>query len=85
MPMITFTKEDEQRIRNPFHSELTVFHIEDALDCTGEECGERILLSKEDQERYGCPTSQDPLGLHYHVVVSGINPTSGPWRYAVSK
>jgi hypothetical protein len=85
MALIRITEADRQRARNPFHSALTFIGFEDAPSYTGEECGERIFLSPEDQERYGCPTSQDRQPPHSHIVVFGRDPLAGPWRYAVNK
>ena len=80
--IIRFTEQDLQRARNPFDSADTTFRLEEA-DCIGEDCGERIFLAPEDLEKYGCPTSQQPMEPHYHIVVSGQNPVAGPRRFAV--
>lgn len=83
MAIIRFTQEDVQRARDPSKSGLTNLRLEEAPDCIGEDCGERIFLSTGDQEKYGRPTSQQRMKLHYHIVLSGDNPPAGPWSYAV--
>jgi hypothetical protein len=55
-------------LREPFLSESTLLHIEDALDCDGLEC-----LGQEDS--YGYP--------HRHLVVLGVRPDAGPRCYPV--
>src|SRR5579863_6742060 len=77
MAMLSFTKEQKLGLLNPFASGDTTIELEYG-DCIGGGCGERIFLSQEDQEKYGCPTSQKPMGPHCHIVVRGRNPDAGP-------
>src|SRR5206468_4333443 len=74
MAFITFTQQELETIRNPFQSDQTIIGFEDDPTCTGEKCGERIFLTEEDQEKYGRPTVQEPLGRHCHIIVIGQNP-----------
>jgi hypothetical protein len=82
MAIIRFTAEDREKLRNPFDSDSTLIGFEESPDCIGEDCGERIFHSEEDEIRYGLH-SQKPMGLHSHLVQRGINPAAGPRRIAV--
>jgi len=79
MPTIQFTERD---LRSPFDSDLVMIRTEEATECEGEECGERVFLSEEDERRYGC-RNPPPLPPHSHLVISGDNPPARTERYAI--
>jgi hypothetical protein len=79
MAIIHFTAEE---LRDPFDSDPPLIRTECAPLCDGEDCGERVLLSENDQQRLGW-RNPDPLGPHYHLVVSGENPPAKSRRHAV--
>ena len=66
-------------LREVSGSEVISLHIEEAIDCHGEYClgSTRPVLSDTGEP--------EPLPPHYHLVLSGQEPESGPRYYAVGE
>lgn len=74
MPRITIPAS---ALRSISDSGMIYLKIEEAMDCYGEHCLEPHGPTLDED---GDPT---PVGPHYHMVVSGSEPDSGPRYYAV--
>lgn len=64
-------------LRGVSDSEVINLRIEEAMDCYGEYC---LGLAGPVLSDTGEP---EPLPPHYHLVLSGLKPESGPRYYAV--
>lgn len=61
-------------LRDPIQSLNTLIGLEEAVFCDGSECG--FTVFSEDGEL-------ELLRLHWHMVVSGTEPESGPRRFPI--
>jgi hypothetical protein len=92
MPILHFTAEDK---RQALLSSLTAGHLgmvtirlEDADDCEGLECGERLeaALSTEDLALWHeTHAERPPVAAHSHLIASGKNPETLESVYAIFK
>ena len=79
MAIIKFSERDRH---HPFDSDPVLLRIEEAPLCDGEDCGQRVFLSEEEQLQCGY-RNPEPLTAHYHLVLSGEDPPARLIRYPV--
>jgi hypothetical protein len=94
MALIHFTEEDISEFlrdpvgRDPAASEESWIGSEEASDCEGVRCGERLelVLPPEEYAAYiGIHGERGPLGPHSHMVLYGERPARRRRYYAVIK
>jgi hypothetical protein len=85
MPIIRFTENDKQLLSlaklGPAHPGEIVVHIEEAEDCEGLACGERLemALPPEEYAKWVDSHAEKPaLEKHFHLVVQGQSPLTLP-------
>jgi hypothetical protein len=94
MALIHFTEEDISEFlrdpvgRDPAASEESWIGSEEASDCEGVRCGERLelVLPPEEYAAYiGIHGERRALGPHSHMVLYGARPATRRRYYAVPK
>jgi len=92
MALIHFTPEDYAWVNlpplTPNHQGPIAIRIEEAADCEGIACGERLeaALSPEDLERWHeTHANRGPVQPHSHMIATGLDPQTRSSIIAIRK